>query len=142
MIHFDINYLSIFVAAIARMVIGSFWYSPLLFGKAWEKLTSVRTTDPAKMATMSSKISKPAYFGSFISTLFMAFVLANVLIWTGSSNALSALQISFYMWIGFIAPVGLTTALFNKKPMMLFAIDYIHQLIVILAMAAILVTWP
>ena len=35
----EVNYLAVLVAAIVNMVVGALWYSPLLFGKAWMKLT-------------------------------------------------------------------------------------------------------
>jgi hypothetical protein len=35
MTQIDINYVAVFVAALASMIIGAAWYSPILFGKEW-----------------------------------------------------------------------------------------------------------
>ena len=141
MIHFDVNYLAIFIAATVRMVLGSLWYSPFMFGPVWEKLSGVQGTDPAKMESVSAKINQPAYFSSFIGTLLVGFVLANLFIWAGTAGLINGLVIGFLMWLGFMAPVGLTVTLFSKKSLNLFAIDYGNQLIVLLAMAAIIISW-
>ena len=45
----DINYLAVFVAAIINMIIGSFWYSPLLFAKPWMRALNL---DQKKMQDM------------------------------------------------------------------------------------------
>ena len=44
-----INYLAVVVAAIAWFVVGSLWYSPLLFGKMWMELSGIT---PGAMAEM------------------------------------------------------------------------------------------
>ena len=36
-----INYLAVLVSAIIGMIIGALWYSPLLFGKLWMKLSGM-----------------------------------------------------------------------------------------------------
>ena len=33
----EINYLAVVVAALATFVLGGLWYSPVLFGKAWQR---------------------------------------------------------------------------------------------------------
>lgn len=36
----DIHWLAVLAAATATMVLGALWYSPLLFGKLWVKLSA------------------------------------------------------------------------------------------------------
>ena len=37
----EVNYVAVLAAAIASFVIGALWYSPMLFGKMWMKLSNV-----------------------------------------------------------------------------------------------------
>lgn len=41
----DINYWAVLVATLAFMIIGSLWYSQLLFGKAWMKYLGLKRED-------------------------------------------------------------------------------------------------
>ena len=43
-----VNYLAVLVAAIVSMVIGGLWYSPLLFGNVWMKLSGITQKDVEK----------------------------------------------------------------------------------------------
>lgn len=47
----EMNFYSVLVAAIIPLVVGSFWYSPMLFGKAWMKETGL-TEDDLKQGSM------------------------------------------------------------------------------------------
>jgi hypothetical protein len=47
----------------------------------------------------------------------------------------------FHVWLGFVATVQLTGALFTKQSMKLFAINTGYQLVCYLAMGAILGAW-
>jgi Protein of unknown function (DUF1761) len=74
--HFHhINLLAVLVAAIATMVVGFLWYSPLLFAKAWMKEMGYDPNDKAKTEKMK-KSAGPAYGGSFLASLVSAFILA------------------------------------------------------------------
>ena len=48
---------------------------------------------------------------------------------------------SFHVWLGFVATVQFTDALFQKKSMKLFAINTGFQLLCFLVMGAILASW-
>jgi len=41
----DINYLSILVAGVVAWGLGALWYSPVLFGKAWQKEVGMSDAD-------------------------------------------------------------------------------------------------
>lgn len=70
---FYINYWAVLVSAIANLIVGAFWYSPLLFDKAWMKennFTGQATKqkfNPLKMYGISCILSmtisyNPAFF--------------------------------------------------------------------------------
>ena len=139
--HFHhINLLAVFVAAISTMVVGFVWYSPLLFAKAWMREMGYDPNDKAKIQEMQ-KSAGPAYGGSFVASLVTAYILALLLHELGADNVHLGLAIGFHVWLGFVATVQFTGALFMKQSMKLFAINTGYQLICYLVMGAILAVW-
>ena len=139
--HFhNLNWLAILVAAISTMVVGFLWYSPLLFAKPWMREMGYDPNDKAKMEEMK-KSAGPAYAGSMVASLISAFILALFLHWLRVESLQYGLLVGFHVWLGFVATVQFTDALFTKKSMTLFAINTGFQLVCYLAMAAILTAW-
>jgi len=135
-----LNLLAILVAAISTMVVGFLWYSPVLFAKPWMREMGYDPNDKAKIEQMQ-KSAGPAYFGSFIASLITAFVLALFFHWMRVSNMHLALLTAFHIWLGFVATVQFTNALFQKQSMKLFAINTGYQLVCYIVMGAILAAW-
>jgi Protein of unknown function (DUF1761) len=139
--HFHhVNLLAVLVAAIATMVVGFLWYSPLLFAKPWMKEMGYDPNDKAKTEEMK-KSAGPAYGGSFLASLVSAFILALFLHWLRVESLHFGLMVGFHVWLGFVATVQFTSALFTKQSMKLFGINTGYQLVCYLAMAAILTCW-
>jgi hypothetical protein len=136
----SLNWLAILVAAISTMVFGFLWYSPLLFAKAWTREMGYDPNDKAKMDEMR-KGAGPAYAGSFVASLISAFTLALILHGMRADSLHFGLMASFHIWLGFVATVQFTGALFAKQSMKLFGINTGYQLVCFLAMGAILVLW-
>jgi hypothetical protein len=136
----NLNWLAILVAAISTMVVGFLWYSPILFAKPWMREMGYDPNDKAKTQEMQ-KSAGPAYAGSFLASLVSAFTLALILHGMRVENLHVGLMLSFHVWLGFVAMVQLTGALFMKQSMKLFAINTGYQLVCYLAMGAILTAW-
>jgi hypothetical protein len=136
----QLNWLAILVAAISTMVVGFLWYSPILFAKPWMREMGYDPDDKAKIQEMQ-KSAGPAYGGSFVASLFSAFTLALILHALGVQNLQIGLMLSFHVWLGFVATVQFTGALFMKQSMKLFAINTGYQLVCYLVMGAILTLW-
>lgn len=136
----SLNWLAILVAAISATVLGFLWYSPLLFAKAWTREMGYNANDKAKMDEMR-KTAGPAYAGSFAASLLSAFTLALILHGMRAESLHFGVMASFHIWLGFVATVQFTGALFAKQSMKLFAINTGYQLVCFLAMGAILVLW-
>jgi hypothetical protein len=136
----NLNWVAILVAAISTMVVGFLWYSPLLFAKPWMREMGYDPNDKAKMDEMK-KTAGPAYGGSFLASLVSAFVLALFLHWLRAESLHTGLMVGFHVWLGFVATVQLTSVLFMKQSMRLFAINTGYQLVCYLAMGAILAVW-
>jgi hypothetical protein len=135
-----LNLLAILVAAISTMVVGFIWYSPLLFAKPWVREMGYDLNDKAKMEEMK-KSAGPAYAGSFVASLISAFTVALFLHWTRAEGLHFGLMVGFHVWLGFVATVQFTGALFLKQSMKLFAINTGYQLVCYLVMGAILAVW-
>ena len=66
----EVNYLAVIAAAVATFALGGLWYSPALFGKAWQREAGV-TEEKMKTANMA------LIFGlTFVLSLIAAWVFA------------------------------------------------------------------
>jgi hypothetical protein len=137
---YNLNWLAILVAAMSTMVIGFLWYSPLLFAKPWMREMGYDPNDKAKTEEMK-KSAGPAYAGSMVASLVSAFILAHFLHWVHAESLHYGLMTGFHIWLGFVAPVQFTDALFTKKSTTLFAINTGYQLVCYLVMSATLTVW-
>lgn len=136
----SLHWLAILVAAVASMILGFLWYSPLLFAKAWAREMGYDLNDKAKMDEMR-KSAGPAYAGSLAASLLSSFTLALILHGMRAESLHFGMMASFHIWLGFVATVQFTGALFAKQSMKLFAINTGYQLVCYLVMGAILVLW-
>ena len=136
-----INFLAVFVAAIASMVLGFLWYSPMLFARPWTRLMGIDPDDKVKLAEMQKGAGK-LYGISFVASLVSAIVLAKIIAISTVITIPYGMKIGFAVWLGFVATVQLTGALFAKQPTKLFLINTGYQLVCYLAMGAILARWP
>lgn len=126
--------LSVLIASVASMILGFLWYSPVLFGKAWMKLKGFTQ---ASLKDAQKKMG-PMYALSFIGAIVMAWVLSMVISLVGVIDPMEAARVAFWMWLGFVAPVQMTSVIFGDKKWKLFAIDTGYQLASLLAMAIII----
>jgi hypothetical protein len=136
----SLNWVAILVAAISTMVVGFLWYSPLLFAKPWMREMGYDPNDKAKTQEMQ-KSAGPAYAGSLVASLLSAFTLALILHGLRAEDLHFGIMASFHIWLGFVATVQFTGALFMKQSMKLFAINTGYQLVCYLVMGSILAVW-
>lgn len=136
-----INLWPVLVAALATMVVGFVWYSPLLFARPWTVLMGYDPNDKSMMDEMRKGAGK-SYGIAFVASLVSAFVLAKVIDITTVNSALYGMKVGFALWLGFVTTVQLTGVLFAKQPAKLYLINTGYQLVCYLAMGAILAVWP
>lgn len=132
-----INYLAVAAAAVASMVVGLLWYSPILFGTPWMKLSKL---DDKKIKAAKKNIPK-TYGISFIASLVTAYVIAILLNSMLISPLSEGLTLGTVLWLGFVATTMITGVLFQKMPWTLYLINSGYQLASLLAMSAILTVW-
>src|SRR4029077_9337760 len=141
MIFMDVNLWSVLVAAIATMVLGFLWYSPMLFARPWMVAMGYDPEDKPRMQEMQKSAGK-SYAISFVASLVSAFILSKIIPVTTVNTALHGMKIGFVVWLGFVTTVQLTAKLFGNQPTKLYLINTGYQLVCYLAMGAILAVWP
>jgi len=128
----QLNFLAVFVAAISTFLLGSIWYAPFMFGKAW-MIENGFTEDDLKGGMVKILIS------SLVLELFMAFNLAAFI----GSEA----DVSFGIFAGLAAGLGWVgfamgvTYLFDRKSFKHWAIDAGYHTVAFTIMGAILGAW-
>lgn len=135
----DVNLWAVLVCALASMVLGSFWYAPWSpTGKSWMKESghSMASMDAAKKQGMAWR-----YLLALVGSFVLAYVLAHFLDYAGATTISEGLEGAFWAWLGFIATVGLGMVLWDGKSWKLYAILMSYQLVLMLIMGAILVSW-
>ncbi|MBS3124741.1 DUF1761 domain-containing protein [Candidatus Woesearchaeota archaeon] len=133
----SINIWAVLVAALAYMVIGMVWYSPLLFGNKWLALMNKTPKELKKMRKGATK----AYVFSIVLALVTSYVLAQFLSFLAAWTFLNGLVVAFWLWLGFVATLQLNSVLYEQKPFVIYLINMGCSLVSLLVMSAILVAW-
>jgi uncharacterized protein DUF1761 len=128
------------LAAVATMLVGFLWYSPLLFAKPWMHAMGYDPEDKSKLAEMQ-KGAGVMYSIALVASLVSAFVLAKILVGMTIASPLYGMKIGFAVWLAFVATVQLTDKLFGQRPTKLFLINTGYQLVCYVVMGAILGKW-
>ncbi len=133
----DINYLAVLVAALASYVLGALWYSPVLFGKLWMKLSNL---DPKNMDAAKKHMVR-GYVLGFVAALVMSYILAHWVDYAEATTISGGLQAGFWAWLGFVATVTLGSVLWENKPFKLYLLNNAYNLVSLLLMGALLAMW-
>jgi hypothetical protein len=130
------NFLAIVVAAIAAFIIGFLWHGPV-FGKVWIKLMGMtqKDIDQAKKQSMAPRIA-----GAFVQQLITAYVLAIFIVGSGA-DAMLAVRVVFWIWLGFIATTLFNGVLWEKRSVNLYLFNIAYHLVALIAMGLILASW-
>ncbi len=119
----DLNYLAIGAVMITSMILGALWYSPLMFGKAWMKFVGI-TSEQAKQENMA-KLWLMGLCNTFILTFFLALFLRI----TKAETLSEMIQVSLFLWLGFIVTTIFGGVIWEKKPVKLFLINAFYFLV-------------
>ena len=140
----EVNLMLILVCGVIAMVVGMFWYGPLLFGRAF-----IKANDWPDWETLSSEEKKIKqkemswlYLVQFIFTLIQLYILAHfVQGWTD----VSGVEVAIWLWLGFIAPTVASNLIWSmttlRKRVILFGIIGGYQLVCMTIFGYILSHW-
>jgi hypothetical protein len=132
------NFWPILVASIVAFGIGALWYSPILFGKEWMALMKIKESDVA--AAKEGGMAK-LYLAQFVMTLVSFGVLAFLLANTASRTAGDGIFMGLIVWVGFVLPTGVSSLLWEKRPLKLVLINTLSVLVNLLVGGAIVGAW-
>jgi len=129
----QVNYLAVVTAGIAAFVLGGLWYSPALFGRAWQR--EVGLSDDALRQGNMARI-----FGTaLVLSLVAAFVFAMFL---GPRPSMPlGLGAGFAAGLCWVASSFGINYLFARRSFKLFAIDGGYHTLQFTLIGAILALW-
>lgn len=111
----EVNYLAVIISAASAFALGGLWYSPVLFGKIWQRETGLSDE------TLKSGNMAVIFGGSFVLSLIAAFVFAMFL---GPAPGLTlAVGAGFAAGLCWVATSFGINYLFERKSLPLFAIN-------------------
>jgi hypothetical protein len=131
-----IDLISVIAASVVGMIIGMSWYSTMLFGKEWMKLSGIT---PAKAKQSKKKGMGKSIGLGFIAGIVMAYVIAYFIDVLAITTYYEAAAVAAMAWLGFIATSMLNSVLWEGKPTKLYLINISHQLVSTVAMSAVIV---
>jgi hypothetical protein len=129
-----INYMAVVVSAIVYWLLGGLWFG-VFFNKPWMALEGMT---PAQMQQVSPAVP---YVVAIVTSLILAYVLANVCLWRQVNSASKGASLGVLFWLGFVATTTLTTYQFEGRSFHLFLINYGYCLVGMVIIGAILGAW-
>lgn len=117
-----ISSLSVFFAGLAYFLLGTLWYSTLLFGNLWKRGNGHYLAD----------------LGQLIIDLVMAFFLALVLRVAHVQTMPECLLVAAMIWVGFVATAQLSAVIWTRKTFTNFIIHGSYVLLGLLLMSVII----
>lgn len=126
-----VNFVAVIIATAATMILGSLWYSPLLFGKKWMNLVGL-TEDDAKKGMGSAMAMGLAV--AFLVNIVLALLLPLL----GPAMLDQSLVLGFLLWLGVALPVDLDKVIWAKAPVQLLYINAGYKLVSFLVSVTIL----
>ena len=133
----QVNYLAVLVSGVAIFILGGLWYSKALFAKKWMVLIGKSEEEmKAKSGPMPILLLQ-----AFICGLIEAWVLAVILNHFMNMDVLRGVAVGVLCWLGFEAATSYANAIFEQKPLGLWAIDSGYNLVSFIIAGAILSVW-
>lgn len=132
---YELNWLTVIVAACVGMLIGAAWYSDSLFGKPWLKATKLSKKDTEKPAVSVGLAI--ALFTLLLTAAAMGVLIAVLQLTSAQDGVLFGVLVA----TGFLVTNNGMHKLFEQRPFTLFAITAVGDILTLSAMGAILAVW-
>jgi hypothetical protein len=129
-----LHLLPILAAGLIRVVIGGLWYSPLVFGPAFMRLTGC--TDGEMKARLPAALAS-----DIVGSLIMSFILVHAVYYAGASTPGEGAAVGLFNWLGFVLVTHFGLVAFEKRPAKLFAINMGFQALSLAVMGGLLAAW-
>ena len=118
-----INFVAVFVAALASWMVGAAWYTAL--GKVWTAALGWKDEDKPKSMPIAPMVI------CFVAELVMAAMLAGLMGHFGTISVKVGVISAITSWVAFIATTTVVNNAFQRRSFTLSLIDGGHWLIVL-----------
>lgn len=130
----SLNHLAVIAAALSTFLLGGIWYSPILFGKLWQRINGF--SDEFLKEGSMAKI-----FGfSFLASLVMAYNLAFFLSDASIDMAAGAMY-GFFTGFGWIAMAIVINGMFERRSWGYILIHSGYMTVALTIMGLIIAAW-
>ncbi|MFZ5980292.1 MAG: DUF1761 domain-containing protein [Candidatus Zixiibacteriota bacterium] len=130
-----LNYWAILVSALAYMMLGAIWYSPVLFGNSW--LRGIGKT--------KEQVRKDFKSINFLLAIIMSFIaaygIARVMLWMDSTTVADGIMVSVLIGICFVFTTMSVNDIFENRPGSLTFINVLYHLMGFIVIGVIVGAW-
>lgn len=134
MTQIPINWWIVIIAALLRMVVGSVWYSPMLFVKPWQKLAGVTPE------SMQQGLAR-AIIIDLVMSLILSLVLYHAVVYSGANTWLAGALVGLLAWLGFVLATHLPLWAYENRNLKLIAIGTGSNLVSMVLMGVLFGLW-
>ena len=131
---YEVTLWPVLAAGVANIVIGFIWYHPKVFGATWMQLANISP----QVAESKKKLMPLMVFFGFCASVIAAYVMNHFGIAWGVFDWIGGVELGFWIWLGFVAPVLLGVVLWEGKSFKLFTINAGYWLVSFIVMGVIL----
>lgn len=132
-----LNWLHVFVAAIAYFVVGALWYSPVLFSKAWVKAHQIDMSNKEAAQKGMAAMMAGSFLLMFVSTIGLGIVYQLI----PAVGLSGAVKTGLFVGLCFSTTAVAIGYLYNKKPLAAYLIDCGYHIVGLIVASIVLVLW-
>lgn len=130
-----LNLVAVLTATVIYFILGSVWYSPIMFSKTWMELQKI-TPDPANKGRLPIMLSV-----TLVLNLLIAIALGILIQKTGVDTLFGGLKLGLLCAVAFVCSTLGITFMFENRPFKLFLIDAGYHTTGIVIASVILALW-
>ncbi len=132
----EVNEFAIIVSSLLALALGSIWYSPLLFGKLWQRAANLSEAD----LEFSRPLLTRSLIVGFLSNVVVMYVIASLLRLMEVAKS-SPVSLAGFLIALFGASVA-SMVMWEKKSLMYFVIHVGYGILIVLVGITVLALWP
>ena len=130
-----VNWLGVFLALIAGMIVAFIWYQKGFIANAWEKLTGVT---PERSKPVRTRNMIQLLIANGVTAIGLTVGISITSEATGNDSVWVALLVGLAAWLAFSATTLVQHNAFEMKPAKLTIINTGYQLALLLAMSLVI----
>ncbi len=132
----EVNEIAVLTASLLALALGSIWYSPLVFGRHWQKSVGLTDTD----LTISNPVLVKSLAVALLSNGAVLFVIAH-LVRLRDTYSFSNIELGVSITILLVASVA-NMVVWEKRSFMYFLIHLGYALLIVCMGIVVFTYWP